>query len=133
MVIGRDDAQYLAAEKIEPIKKEPSPLIRIGKLTELEQAFSSEGNTDGIAFCVIEIAFARAQLKQYEEAITCLTEALELNVTSYVRGLLLMDRASIYNINGDYEKASIEMLDSKWATQVGRRALELSEILHKAK
>ncbi len=30
---------------------------------------------------------------------------------------------------GDYEKASFEMLNSKWADQVGRRALELSEMM----
>lgn len=31
--------------------------------------------------------------------------------------------------NGDYETASVEMLDSKWARQVGRRATELSEMM----
>ena len=31
--------------------------------------------------------------------------------------------------NGHYEKASKEMLQSKWATQVGRRALRLSEMM----
>lgn len=30
---------------------------------------------------------------------------------------------------GDYEQASIEMLDSKWAKQVGPRAKELAEIM----
>lgn len=29
--------------------------------------------------------------------------------------------------NGDYERASEEMLNSKWATQVGKRATELAE------
>lgn len=28
---------------------------------------------------------------------------------------------------GNYEKASVEMMDSKWATQVGPRAVELSK------
>lgn len=32
----------------------------------------------------------------------------------------------------DYEKASEEMLDSLWAKQVGRRAIELSEIMRHA-
>lgn len=31
--------------------------------------------------------------------------------------------------NNNYDKASIEMLDSRWATQVGRRATELSGIM----
>lgn len=30
---------------------------------------------------------------------------------------------------GDYKSASVEMLDSKWAKQVGSRAVELSEML----
>ena len=30
---------------------------------------------------------------------------------------------------GDYKKAAKEMLDSKWAVQVGRRAVELSKIM----
>jgi len=29
----------------------------------------------------------------------------------------------------DYEQAALEMLDSKWANQVGNRAVELSEIM----
>jgi len=33
----------------------------------------------------------------------------------------------------DYTKASIEMLDSKWAKQVGRRAIELSDIMRTGK
>jgi len=31
----------------------------------------------------------------------------------------------------DYEKASIEMLDSRWAVQVGNRAYELADIIKK--
>jgi len=38
-----------------------------------------------------------------------------------------------YLENKEYEKASIEMLDSRWATQVGYRALELSKILSNLK
>lgn len=30
---------------------------------------------------------------------------------------------------GDYKEASIQMLDSRWANQVGQRAIELSEIM----
>ncbi|MCI7536560.1 MAG: glycoside hydrolase family protein [Elusimicrobiaceae bacterium] len=32
---------------------------------------------------------------------------------------------------GDYQTAAKEMLDSKWAAQVGRRAVELSKIMEK--
>ena len=34
-----------------------------------------------------------------------------------------------YIDNENYNEASIEMLDSKWASQVGRRAAELSEMM----
>jgi len=34
-----------------------------------------------------------------------------------------------YLESGDYYRASIEMLDSKWATQVGQRSKELSTML----
>jgi lysozyme len=32
---------------------------------------------------------------------------------------------------GNYEEAAVEMLDSKWARQVGDRALELAEMMRK--
>lgn len=35
--------------------------------------------------------------------------------------------------HSDYERASIEMLDSKWATQVGNRALTLSDVMQSNK
>jgi len=35
--------------------------------------------------------------------------------------------------DGDYDKASKEMLDSKWAKQVGNRAIELSDIIKTSK
>jgi len=41
-------------------------------------------------------------------------------------GLLKFKKALLLVKAGDYTKASIEMLDSKWAKDVGNRALELS-------
>jgi lysozyme len=41
-------------------------------------------------------------------------------------GLLKFKKALLLVKAGDYQKASIEMLDSKWAKDVGNRALELS-------
>lgn len=32
---------------------------------------------------------------------------------------------------GDYEETAVQMLDSKWATQVGSRATELAEMIRK--
>jgi len=34
-----------------------------------------------------------------------------------------------YIADGDYAEASVEMLDSKWASQVGKRATELSNMM----
>ena len=33
----------------------------------------------------------------------------------------------------DYEKAAVEMLDSRWARQVGRRARKLSQVMRKGR
>lgn len=38
-----------------------------------------------------------------------------------------------YIRSGDYERAANGMLASKWAKQVGRRAIELSELMRKGK
>jgi len=39
--------------------------------------------------------------------------------------------AAIYA--GDYNTAAIEMLDSRWATQVGTRAIKLSKAMEEGK
>lgn len=44
-----------------------------------------------------------------------------------VDGLLGFKRTLALVERGDYEAASVEMLDSKWARQVGQRAQRLSE------
>ena len=44
-------------------------------------------------------------------------------------GLLQFHNTLEHLKNGNYELASKEMLDSRWAKQVGNRAIELSEIL----
>lgn len=49
---------------------------------------------------------------------------------SRLRGFKKMHTAIAKN---DYELASLEMLDSKWARQVGRRAVTLSVIMHDGK
>jgi lysozyme len=46
-----------------------------------------------------------------------------------VSGLLTFTKTLEYIKQGDYKNASIEMLNSKWAKQVGQRANDLSEIL----
>ena len=46
-----------------------------------------------------------------------------------VNGLLKFKKTLKYIENKEYKEASIEMLDSKWAKQVGRRAKRLSKQL----
>ena len=43
--------------------------------------------------------------------------------------MCIRDRTISYLQNKEWEKASVEMLDSRWAVQTPRRARELSEIV----
>ena len=46
-----------------------------------------------------------------------------------IRGLSRFKKTISYIESKEYEKASIEMLDSLWAKQVGQRAIELSQMM----
>lgn len=46
-----------------------------------------------------------------------------------VHGLLKFKKTLQFIEDGEYEKASVEMLDSKWSTEVHNRANELSQIM----
>jgi lysozyme len=46
-----------------------------------------------------------------------------------VQGLLGFTRMLSYSQDGDYSGAAEEMLSSKWATQVGNRAVELAGMM----
>ena len=46
-----------------------------------------------------------------------------------VGGLLKFKRTLQSVEHGRYERAALEMLESKWATQVGRRAIRLSDMM----
>ena len=48
-------------------------------------------------------------------------------------GLLEFNHTLAYVAAGDWERAANGMLASKWAKQVGRRAIELSEMMRKGK
>ena len=50
-----------------------------------------------------------------------------------VSGILKFKKTLGYVEAGDYETASVEMLDSRWARQVGKRAIRLSEQLKTGK
>lgn len=64
---------------------------------------------------------ARTKMGKTREAvlINMLFNIGRHRLTGFVKMLLAVEA-------GDYEKAAVEMLDSKWATQVGKRAVELS-------
>lgn len=46
-----------------------------------------------------------------------------------IRGLSRFKKTISYIESKEYEKASVEMLDSLWAKQVGKRAIELSQMM----
>ena len=50
-----------------------------------------------------------------------------------VYGLLGFNNTLAFIAAGDWERAANGMLASKWAKQVGRRAIELSELMRKGK
>jgi len=50
-----------------------------------------------------------------------------------IGGLLSFNNTLAFIAAGDFERAANGMLASKWAKQVGRRALELSELMRKGK
>ncbi|MDD4276911.1 MAG: glycoside hydrolase family protein [Candidatus Cloacimonetes bacterium] len=50
-----------------------------------------------------------------------------------IHGLLGFNNTLAFIAAGDWERAANNMLASKWAKQVGRRAIELSELMRKGK
>jgi len=50
-----------------------------------------------------------------------------------IGGLLGFNNTLAFIAAGDWERAANSMLASKWAKQVGRRAIELSELMRKGK
>jgi len=50
-----------------------------------------------------------------------------------IKGLLSFKNTLAFIEAGDWEQAANNMLASKWAKQVGRRAIELSELMRKGK
>ncbi len=50
-----------------------------------------------------------------------------------INGLLGFKNTLVFVKAGDWERAANNMLVSKWAKQVGRRAIELSELMRKGK
>lgn len=84
-----------------------------------------------------ELFFEQDIRKVYEDYLTLglnLDEVRKAVVVNMIFNLGLAGfrkfKRTIFLIrNGDYILAGAEMLDSKWATQVGKRAIELSEMM----
>ena len=55
---------------------------------------------------------------------------IDLSFNCGIAGLLTFHKTLEYIKNGDYKNAADELMKSKWATQVGNRAKDLSEILY---
>jgi lysozyme len=61
--------------------------------------------------------------------ITAQLVLIDMAFNMGVTGLLAFKNTLRLIKEGEYMKASVEMLDSRWAGQVGRRAKDLSDIL----
>lgn len=69
-------------------------------------------------------------LEYYKQLSTARKSALiDMYVNLGPSGLLGFKKMHKALANKDYEKASVEMLDSRWAKQVGNRSVELSQII----
>ena len=69
-------------------------------------------------------------LGYYDELSTVRKAVLiDMYVNLGATGLMKFRRMHKALENKDYAEASLEMLDSRWATQVGNRAIQLSQIM----
>ena len=80
----------------------------------------------------------RQLLDEIPEIYNCLDEArksvlLNMCFNLGIAGLLGFNNTLAFVKAGDWERAANGMLASKWAKQVGRRAIELSELMRKGK
>ncbi len=77
-------------------------------------------------------------LDEIPEIYNCLDEVrksvlLNMCFNLGIGGLLEFNNTLAFIAAGDWERAANGMLASKWAKQVGRRAIELSELMRKGK
>jgi len=63
----------------------------------------------------------------------CKSVLLNMCFNLGIGGLLGFNNTLAFIAAGDWERAANGMLASKWAKQVGRRAIELSELIRKGK
>jgi len=65
----------------------------------------------------------------YAIHITAQLVLIDMAFNMGVNGLLAFKNTLRYIRDGEYLKASVEMLDSRWAAQVGKRAKDLSNLM----
>lgn len=107
----------------------------VGKTTiGIGRNLSDKGITKDEAFVLLEndIAEATVDCRRYLEFFDQLDEVrqrvlIDMAFNMGIHGLLGFKTTLGHVAAGRYEAASLSMLDSKWATQVGRRAHRLSQ------
>jgi lysozyme len=111
-----------------------------GKLTiGVGRNLDSNGISQKEAFVLLENDILRCEseiLEQIPDIYSGLNETrktvlLNMCFNLGISGLLGFKNTLAFIGAGDFERAANNMLASKWAKQVGRRAIELSELMRK--
>lgn len=111
-----------------------------GKLTiGVGRNLEDNGITQKEAFILLENDILRCEnelLEELTEVYTSLNETrksvlLNMCFNLGITGLLGFKNTLAFIGSGDFERAANGMLASRWAKQVGRRAIELSELMRK--
>lgn len=111
-----------------------------GKLTiGIGRNLEDKGISQAEAYQMLEndIIQCEQQIMEYiPEIYQGLNEARQIVLVNMcfnlgIKGLLGFQNTLAFIKAGDWERAANNMLVSKWAKQVGRRAVELSEIMRK--
>ena len=113
----------------------------VGKLTiGVGHNLTDNGLSDAVIDIVLEedIAIAESELDRVLEVWRELGKVrqqvmVDMMFNLGAPGLMTFNRFRRALMLKDYDQASIEMLDSKWATQVGMRAARLAEMMRTGK
>jgi lysozyme len=112
----------------------------VGKLTiGIGRNLTDNGITQSEAtyLCINDIDKAIKDLQFYLPSFVSYPDMVQLVLTDMtfnmgIYELLKFKNTLMFIKSGDYKSAAEEMLNSKWAKQVGQRAIDLSEILKSA-
>ncbi len=113
-----------------------------GKLTiGIGRNLEDRGISQKEAYAMLErdiLDFEQQLLNEIPEVYNKLDEVrqsvlLNMCFNLGIKGLLEFKNTLAFIDAGDWERAANGMLASKWAKQVGRRAIELSEMMRKGK